>query len=331
MVRMVVVIVLSAVFLFPALMEAKPYYEGKVITIIVGYSPGGGYDRMARFLAKYLPKFIPGKPSVVVQNMPGANCMICANYIYNIAKPDGFTIGALLRTMGISQLLKVDGVHFDMYKYAWIGSAASEPVVFTIRANLPYQTVEDLKNAEKTLFVGIAGEIDAGSQFVPIIKEYMGAKVKYIVYTASAEIFLAMERNELDGYGVSYISVKPLIDRGTVRPIMRGPLSTPDIKNLPIAFDLTKSKRVKTVVSILAAPDIIGRPFVAPPKTPDSIMNILREAFSKLAQDPQAREEANKLKMNLEYTNAPKTLKILHEIIDQPPDIVSEIYNISKF
>ena len=110
-----------------------PYFEGKTVTIVVGYKPGGGYDTVARLLSRYLPKYIPGTPTVIVQNMPGANSLIAANYVYAQAKPDGLTIGTFNRNLPIGQLLKVDGVKFDMLKYAWIGSAASETTVLAIR------------------------------------------------------------------------------------------------------------------------------------------------------------------------------------------------------
>ena len=121
----------------PKHLLAAPFYEGKVITIIVGYGPGGGYDRIARILAKNLSKFIPGKPTVLVQNMPGADSMIAANYLYRIAKPDGLTIGAFNRGLVFAQLLKGEGVKFDLTKFAWIGSAAIESTVLVLRADLP--------------------------------------------------------------------------------------------------------------------------------------------------------------------------------------------------
>ena len=118
-------------FLFyrPYPLFAAPFYEGKVLTIIVGYSPGGGYDRVDRLLAKYLPNYIPGKPTVLVQNMPGADSMIAANYLYNIAKPDGLTIGTFNRGLVFANLLKAEGGRYDLTKFSWIGSAAVESSV----------------------------------------------------------------------------------------------------------------------------------------------------------------------------------------------------------
>lgn len=129
--------ILSAVFPLGESQAAKPYYEGKVINIVVGYSPGGGYDRLTRVLAKHLPRFIPGKPTVLVQNMPGAATVVAANYLYNVAKPDGLTIGILNRGIPFAQLLKAQGVKFDLTKYAWIGSAAIETTTLALRTDRP--------------------------------------------------------------------------------------------------------------------------------------------------------------------------------------------------
>ena len=326
-----------AIFVFlsllspPALRSAKPYYEGKVLTIIVGYAPGGGYDRMARLLSKHLPRFIPGKPVVLVQNMPGASSMIAANYLYSIAKPDGLTIGTFNRYVTLAQLLKLEGVRFDLQKYAWIGSASVEQAVFTLRADLPYRNVEDMKKAKEPIFVGNTGEIDTGSQFAPLVKELMGANVKFVTYPQTADIILALERKEVAGYGFTYTTAKQYIDRGLIRPLIRGPISAPGIENLPVNEEMAKNKQVKTIISILAAPDRLGRPYVAPPKTPDNTMNILRDAFRRLALDPQAREEADRLKMELSYTGAPETLKVLQQILNQPPDIIAEVGKLGKF
>src|SRR3954452_19316093 len=134
-----------------------PSFAGKTVTIVVGYKPGGGYDATARLLARHLPDYLPGKPTVIVQNMPGGNSIISANHMYNVAKPDGLTIGTFNRNLPIAQLTKVQGVKYDMLKFAWIGSAANEATILAIRNDLPYKNFDDLRKAKENVIIGSTG------------------------------------------------------------------------------------------------------------------------------------------------------------------------------
>ena len=149
------VVVLLLVSLNVSGAGAAPYYEGKTIKLVVGYKPGGGYDRMARLVAKYLPNYLPGKPAVIIENMEGAASVIAANYVYNIARPDGLTIGTFNRAIPFAQLTKLDGVKFDLLKYAWIGSMAIEGTVFAVRSDLPYKTADDLMKIKSPLMMSM--------------------------------------------------------------------------------------------------------------------------------------------------------------------------------
>src|SRR5438045_7611151 len=135
----------AALGVVPLLAAAQTNFAGKTVTIIVGYKPGGGYDATARMLARHLPQHIPGKPTVIVQNMPGGNSIIAANHIYNVAKPDGLTIGTFNRNLPIAQLTRVAGVKFDITKFVWNGSAANETTVLATRSDLPYKTSDQLR------------------------------------------------------------------------------------------------------------------------------------------------------------------------------------------
>src|SRR3990167_2647581 len=165
----------------PRTVEAQPApYEGKTVTIVVGYKPGGGYDATARLLARHLPKHIPGSPTIIVQNMPGANSIIGANHVYNVAKPDGLTLGTFNRNLPIGQLLAVDGVKFDMTKFAWIGSAASESTILAVRTDLPYKTFEELKKAKEPVVVGATGPGANTYDFPLLLKDLLGANLKIV-------------------------------------------------------------------------------------------------------------------------------------------------------
>ena len=328
----VFVLLLSALILVGSTLAAPvPYYKGKIITIIVGYGPGGGYDRMARLLAKHLPKYIPGNPTVLVENMPGADSMISVNHLFRIARPDGLTLGTFNRGMVYAQLLNAKGVRFDLNKFAWIGSSAVEATVLTLRTDLPYKTFSDVMKAKSTIVLGTTGPADSSGQFPVLLKEFFNLNLKMISYPSSADAMLAVERKELDGRGASYSSIKPFIDRGLVRPVIRGKVAEKGIENLPVDEDLATDKRAKTLLWMRSAPDRIGRPYVAPPGTPAEALQALREAFDKVAKDPAMQKDAEMNTMSVEYTGPDQTLKIIRELLAQPPDIVKEFGKFIKF
>lgn len=310
---------------------AAPYYQGKVLTILVGFPAGGGYDRVARLLAKHLPKHIPGNPSVIVENMPGGNGLIAANYLYNKVAPDGLTICTVNRSLPFAQMLKNEGVRFDITKFAWIGSAASESTVLAIRADLPYKTVQELLAAKEPLIVGSTGPADSGQQFVLLLSEATGLKTKFVIYTGSVDVMLALERGEVQARGGSYSSLVPFIQRGIVRVLVKDRAKDAGAAGLPVNEDLTTDPKWKKLMAIQAAPGQMGRPYFAPPKTPDDVMAILREAFASAAKDPELQADAKKVGMDIEYTTAAETMTMLNDMMDQPSDIMKELPKFVKF
>lgn len=331
MIKLFISFFLFAMFISPKELLAAPYYEGKRITIIVGFSPGGGYDILSRLLAKHLPKYIPGKPTIIVENMPGASSIIAANHLFNIAKPDGLIIGTFERGLPIAQLLKSEGVKFDLLKYSWIGSAAVEATILALRTDLPYKTFDDLLKAKTPIMLGRTGPADNTAQLAFLLQEFVGLNMKLISYPSSPEIMLAIERKELDGRGGSYSALKPFIEKGLVRPFIRSRVSEPGIENLPVDEDLTTNPKGKTIMAIRSAPEQIGRPYVAPPKTPADVMNILRDAFAKVVTDPELKEDVKKMMMRVEYVSADECLKVLNFVLNQPEDIVKEFGKYIKF
>jgi tripartite-type tricarboxylate transporter receptor subunit TctC len=300
--------------------------------MIVGFSPGGGYDRLSRILAKHMPKYIPGEPTIVVQNVPGAGTMIAANQIYNLTKPDGLTFGIFNRGLPFAQLLKADGVKFDLRKYSWVGSAAVETATLAVRTDLPFKTLTDLLKAKESIMIGSGGGPgDSNTQFIILLKEFLKMNMKIINYPASPEVMLAVERKEVDGRGASFSSVKPFVDRGLVRCWIRGRCSEAGIENLPVDEDLTTDKVGKTIMAMRSAADGIGRPYVAPPGTPATIMNILREGMAKALKDPELKEDTKKNMMEVQFVPPEECLKLVNYVLDQPQDIIREANKYIKF
>lgn len=311
---------------------AQSPYAGKTITLVVGYKPGGGYDATARLLARHLPKHIPGKPTIIVQNMPGANSIIAANHVYSVAKADGLTIGTFNRNLPIAQLLKVEGVKFDMTKFGWIGSAASESTVLAIRTDLSYKNFEDLKKSGQEIIIGATGPGANTYDFPLLIRELLGVKLKIVSgYSSSSDIMLAIERKEVDGRAGSYTSVRPFIDRNLVAPVIRARATEPGIEKLPVDEDLAPNPRAKAIMALRSAPEVVGRPYVMPPSTPPALVKIMRDAFAKAIEDPELKEEAKKAKMDLNYVTGDEALKVMKEVLAQPKDVVDEFSKYIKF
>ena len=307
-------------------------FAGKTVTIVVGYKAGGGYDATARMLARHLPKHIPGKPTVIVQNMPGANSIIAANHMYNVAKPDGLTIGTFNRNLPIAQLTKVEGVKYDVTKFQWIGSAANESTILAIRTDLPYKSFDELRKAKETVVIGSTGPGANTHDFPLLLKEVLGLNFKIVSgYSSSADIMLAVERKEVDGRAGSYTSLRPFIDRNLVRPLVRARTSEPGVEKLPVDEDFAPNARAKAIMALRSAPEQVARPYVLPPATPADVVKVMRDAFAKTIQDPELAAESKKAKFDLEYLPGDQAQKILVEVMNQPQDIVAEFSKYIKF
>ncbi len=322
---------LFGVLIFCDRLVAAPYYEGKKISIVVGSEPGGGYDRTARLIAKYLSKYIPGKPAVIVENMPGASGMIAANQVYNMSKPDGLTIGMSNQALVFPQLLKGDGVRFDLTKFAWIGSVAAEASILMFRTDLPYRSFEDLRKAKEPISLSTSGVANQNYQFPILLKEFTGVNFKMVFYPSTSAGMLAVERKETDGMSAFLSSGRPYINRGLVKPLVRGRISEPEIAGLPVDEDLTPNKLGKTIMAIRSAPEQITRAFAAPPGTPADIMAILKDSLAKTTKDPELLEDARKLMMKLEYVSGEECIKSLNYVLNQPEDVVKELSKYIKF
>ncbi len=323
-------------FLFASLISATellsaPYYEGKVINMVVGSPPGGSNDQTARFLARHLPKFIPGKPTIIVENMPAGVSMAAANYLYNVAKRDGLTIGLIGKHLVFQQLLKVEAVKFDLTKYSWLGSAMVEGTLLAIRSDLPYKTIQELQKAKQPIFFAGTGAGSFGDQWSTMLIEFLGLNAKIVANRGTTEQMLALERKEADAGVLAYSAAWPHVDRGLVRPLVRTRISSERTKDLPNAEDLIDNKIGKTVMAMLALTGETAKPFLVPPGTPADVLNILRDAFVKTLRDPKVVAESEKAKLDVSYVSPEDCLKIIKYILNQPPEIVKEFNKYVNF
>jgi len=282
------------------------FYKGKQISLYVGSSAGGGYDTYARLLARRLGNYIPGNPSVVVQDMPGAGSNKLAAYIYSVAPKDGTAIGAIF-SGAILQPLLGDPVQHDPSKFIYLGNANNEVFLCIARTDAPVQSFKDALTHE--LIVGATNEGGSSRDFTAMLDNLLGAKLRIVTgYPGSNEMLLALERGEVQGVcGLGWSSIAPqrarLLDSGLARVLVQ--LATTghpelDRMGVPLAIDFTKTEDDRKVMELVFSQLIFGRPFVLPPGVPAERVAALRRAFMAALTDKDAIAEARGMQLDLD-------------------------------
>lgn len=283
-----------------AAQSVEEFYKGKTVHIVVGYAAGGGHDSNARLLARYIGQYIPGKPRVVVENMPGAGSLKAVQYLDNGAPTDGTVFTAFSPGLVTESLTKPDHVPVNLNNYSWIGNIAQEIRTCYVRADLGIKNFQDLLN-HPSITVGETGAGSAGYIDAGILKEIFGVKVKPIFgYTGSAEKRIAIERGELDGDCVSFSSIpKQWIEGGKIKILSRGStVAAPGMPaDVPFIMDLTDDPAKKNLIKFLSSPSIVGRPYIASRAVPADRVAALRAAFTAALKDPQLVADADKLQL----------------------------------
>jgi tripartite-type tricarboxylate transporter receptor subunit TctC len=317
-------------FVAPGRAQA-PFYSGKAITILIGTS-GGGSIVAARIIAQHIVKYIPGNPAVVVQPMLGGAHIVATNHVFNTAKPDGLTLLAANPNIAIAQLIKVDGVRFDVKKFEWLGSSGSDGVVLTVRSDLPYKTFEELRKADRELVVGTTGPGSNAHDFPLMLKEFAGAKFRFVSgYPANSDILLAIERKEVDVWAAFAATVRPVVQRGAVRPLVRARVPSPGFENLPVDESFTTHPVGKALMAIKTAPLAIGRAVGAPPGTPADRVAVLKDALAKVLKDPELEADGRKAQIDFSHISGDDVLKAFTALLQQPPDVQQEMVKYIKF
>src|SRR5688572_31697760 len=307
------------------------FYEGKTLTVMIG-AKSGSLEIASQVVAHHLGKYIPGKPTVIVQHMPGAAHLLATNNVFNISKPDGLTILAVNPNVATDQLSKVEQVRFDVRKFQWLGSAGADGVALSIRSDLPYKTFDEMKKADRELVAGTTGPGSNAHDFPLLLKEFAGAKLKLVSgYPANSDVLLAIERKEVDVWAAFATTIKLAADRGAVRPLVRGRVALKGWEHLPVDEDLATSQVGKAIMGIRAAPLAIGRAFAAPPATPADRVKVLREAFAKAVQDPEFIAESQKARIEVGYIPPDEVLKMFNAFLEQPADVQKEMVKYIKF
>lgn len=285
---------------------AAPFYEGKTIRIIVGTSPGGGYDTYTRLIARHFSKHIPGTPSIIVDNMPGAGGRISANHLFKVAQSDGLTVGHFVGGQFLQQLLGKPGIEFDALKFEYIGVPAQDNFVFGVSKATGITSVKQWLASKTALKFGAIAAGDGTYDVPKVVEVALGLPLQVVSgYKGTAPIRLAFNSGEVGGLSNSWQSFRSTwrkeLDAGELIIVLQASAKPhPDLPKVPLAGELAKTDEARKLIQAVAqAHGAAVRPYVLPPGTPKDRVQILRAAFMKTVKDPELLKEA--AKANLEF------------------------------
>src|SRR5215469_16398859 len=268
------------------------FYRGRTVTLIVGYGPGGGYDLFARLMARHLGRHIPGNPSVVVQNMPGAGSLRATNFLYTVASRDGATIGSFARDMPLLAILRTNAAAvFDPRKFTWLGSSSDfsrDAYVLMVRKDAPVNSIEDARQPHgPPIVLGGTAEGTTGSDVPLVLRDALGINLRVVTgYPDNGAIFLAVDRGEVNGRTADLSSMRSLrpewlLPNAGMRALVQFARTTrhPEFADVPTARELARGDDAQALIELAELSYKMSRPFAAPPGVPADRAEALRQAF----------------------------------------------------
>jgi tripartite-type tricarboxylate transporter receptor subunit TctC len=319
-----------------AAQSIEQFYKGRQVTMVVGTAPGGINDISARFVARHLGRFIPGNPTFVVQNMPGAGGLASANRLYNVAERDGSVLSKLERAVPQLAIQGNANANFDPQKFTWLGSLSSyanDAYLMTVLADNRVKSVEDLRGAGQPITLGGNNAASSNLIFALIAKDVLGLNVKLVRgYTGAAPMFLAMQRGELDGQIVGYSSLRTgqraLWDQKAFRPLMQFGRTKrhADFPDIPTGRELATDVNATALLDFAELPFFMSLPFAAPPGLPPDRAQALQQAFMAMCGDKTFLEEAEKLGIEISPVDAAEISRQLARMAATPKEVIGR-YN----
>ena len=310
--------------------DVVAFYAGKRVTLQVGSAAGTGYDIIARVIARYMPRHIPGQPAMIVQNVAGAGSIRLATSLLSVGPHDGSVFGLAINGLPTAPLLQPQTAKFDPAKFNWIGSTNREIQVTTVWHSAPVKTLEDLKTTE--LVVGATTPGTATMDFPAIANSVLGLRYRIVPgYEGTAQINIAMERGEVHGNaGIGWVSVKAQsltwLKEGKIRiPVQFGFERHPDLPDVPTAFELAMTEPQRQALAVVFARQEYGRPFFASPGVPAERVVALRRAFDATMKDPDFLVEADKLKLEIEPMTGEMLQGMVAKLARTPPEVAQQV------
>ena len=314
-----------------------PFYQGKTIRVVIGYTAGGTNDLWARAVSRFWGKHIPGNPNIIVQNMPGAGTMVAANYVYGVAKSDGLTLGLIANALFFNQIGGQKEVKFDWAKFAWIGSPEETSEMLSMRSDSPFNTMDDIRNSTVPPKCGTTGAGTPGHYFPRLLEEVLGLKIDLVTgYPGASEIDLAIEKGEVQcrgGTTSAFFGREPgrtWAKTGFVRILVIGgskrDARAPDAPTIWELMDKHKTPESgKRLTTVLLSPGSFGRPIVGGPGIPADRVKVLRDGFLKAMSDPELLAEAEKRGWEPDPVTGDKLQALAREVVTQPPEVITRM------
>jgi tripartite-type tricarboxylate transporter receptor subunit TctC len=311
------------------------FYRGKTITLSVGFTAGGGYDLHARTLARHMGRHIPGNPAIVVKNVPGAAGLILANQMFNTAPKDGTELATFDRAIPLEPLVAPERARFDTLKFNWIGSTDNDVSTCFSWHAASVKTIDDLYGRE--LIVGGTGTGGNATFYPKVLNEVLKTKFKIVPgYPGSAQVLLAMERGEVEGFcsmgfvTLEYTRPDWVRDRMVNQLVQFGITKNKNHPDVPLALDLAKSEPDRQAIEFVSSPNLFARPFLAPPGVPAERVQALRKAFNETFDDAEYLAEAQKRSMQVVLVRGEEIDAVLNRIYSMPASVVDRVKNAIK-
>jgi tripartite-type tricarboxylate transporter receptor subunit TctC len=330
--RLAVLSAILACVAVPAV--AQEFYRGKTIKLITGSAVGASYDSYARILSRHMPRYIPGSPRIIVQNMPSADGLVASNNLFNLAEKDGTVMGVLNRSSIVTAVTGNLQARYKAEQFNWLGTTASfedNAYLFVIRSSLPYRSVDDLRNIREPIHVG-----NSGSPLIELLKQALDLKVKLVYGYGKSELDLAFERGEVDGVGIAYANLlarhPDWLDRNIARVLLQfGRIERfarfPDV---PTAREAARSDEDRGLIELAEASLLFAYPFALPPGVPHDRVVLMRQAFEKTMNDPAYKQEVLKGKLDYSPRGGEAVQAIIGRIAAMPPSIIARYKDISS-
>lgn len=335
-ISMAAIITIVGITLIPALpLGAASFYEGKTIRIIVGVSAGGGFDLYARILSRHMPKYIPGKPTIIVENVTGAGGLISANQLYKLAAPDGLTIGHFNGGLLFGQVLEQPGIEFDAHKFGYLGAACMENSVLWLTKASGITNLDQLMASKTQVKLGATGVGSYARSIIRIWKEVSEIPVQIVgPYKGGADIRLAAEGGELAGSVLSWDAMKSTwgkrFETGEASVILQAvPRPLSDLPKVPLGITLAKTDEARQLIEVgIHLNNTFSRPFVLGPGIPKDRADILRAAFQKTMKDKEFVDECTKANLSVDPVSAEELENAVLKSFKTPRNMVQKLKDI---